>query len=140
MFSFIKNFQFTPLNIGILVIVLILVGFILFKIYKYFTTKDETFAFGDDDAIFRLIYVDWCHHCTYTKPEFAKLGNLFTTKSGKNVIIEKLNGETQRSLVENLNMDVRGYPTILLTANGVTKKYDGGRTFEDFEQYLNKNV
>ena len=117
-----------------------LVGFILYKLYKYFTKKDETFAFGDDDAVFRLIYVDWCGHCTVTKPEFDKLGKVFTTNSGKNVVIEKLNGDTQRNLVEKLNVDVRGYPTILFTNNGITKKYNGERTFEAFEQYLNGNV
>lgn len=140
MFLFLQNFQITPLNIGILVALVILVGFILYKLYKYFTKKDETFAFGDDDAVFRLIYVDWCGHCTVTKPEFDKLGKVFTTNSGKNVVIEKLNGDTQRNLVEKLNVDVRGYPTILFTNNGITKKYNGDRTFEAFEQYLNANV
>lgn len=139
MFSFLQNFKMTPLNIGILVALVIIVGFILYKLYKYFTKKDETFAFSDD-AVFRLIYVKWCSHCTVTKPEFDKLKEVYTTSSGKNVRIEKLNGDTQRDLIDKLNIDVRGYPTIVLTANGITKKYNGERTFEAFEQYLNANV
>jgi len=117
----------------------IVVGFILYKVYKYFTNKDESFAFSDD-AVFRLIYVDWCKYCTVTKPEFDKLGDVYTTNSGKNVVIEKLNGDRQRNLVDKLNIDVNGYPTIVLTVNGMTKKYHGEKTFEAFEQYLNANV
>lgn len=139
MFTFLQNFKMTPLNIGIAVALVIVVGFILYKVYKYFTNKDESFAFSDD-AVFRLIYVDWCGHCTVTKPEFDKLGDVYTTNSGKNVVIEKLNGDRQRNLVDKLNIDVNGYPTIVLTVNGMTKKYHGERTFEAFEQYLNANV
>jgi len=139
MFQFLQNFQMTPLNMGIIAVLVIIVGFILYKIYKHFTKKDESFAFNDD-AVFRLIYVDWCGHCAHAKPEFDLLGKLYTTSSGKNVVIEKINGDSQRDLVEKLDVDVRGYPTILLTANGVTKKYNGERTYEDFKNYLDQNV
>jgi thiol-disulfide isomerase/thioredoxin len=141
MFQFLQNFQMTPLNIGIIILLMFILGFILYRVYKYFTKEDEMFAFNDNEAVFRMIYVDWCGYCKITKPDFEKLGKIFTTSKGKNIVIESINGETQKDLVEKLNVDIGGYPTLLLTtSDGITKKYNGERTFEAFKEYLNANV
>ena len=95
-------------------------------------------GFSSSGPVFYMFGVDWCPHCTSTKPEFLALG---TTKTigGKSVTMKLINPENEPEAAAGF--EIEGYPTLYLVQPGGQKiKYQGARTTEGFLAFLEKNV
>ncbi|KAI9143320.1 thioredoxin-like protein [Paraphysoderma sedebokerense] len=82
-------------------------------------------------------YAPWCGHCKQLAPIYEKVGNVFATE--KNCIVAKVDATVQSALADKY--EIQGYPTIKFFGAGKDKKpedYNGGRTEEDFVEFLNK--
>ena len=106
----------------------------------WWTRLNRTEGFQSSDKTYEFIMygVDWCGHCTKTKPELLKLGNSIKT-NGATVSCMIVNPEKEPSKVRS---KVDGFPTIhLYDAEGkLVKEYRGSRTKEDFEKFLQENA
>jgi len=83
-------------------------------------------------------YAPWCGHCKKLEPVFKKVGKKF--KDDKRVVIAKMDATAND--VPNSAFKVEGFPTIYFKPAGTNTpvKYDGGRTLDDFVEYINKEV
>jgi len=86
--------------------------------------------------VFVEFYAPWCGHCKQLEPIWEKLGETF--KDNDKVVIAKMDMTAN----ELETVKVNGFPTIKLfkaeTNNAVD--YDGGRTLEDFSNFLAKEA
>jgi thiol-disulfide isomerase/thioredoxin len=128
-----------------------------FSNHEAFTNYNEHFINpSDNEDVFVMFYAPWCGHCKNAKPEIQKtLGGIATEyndyitgnykKKGK-VAVVFVNGDNYPELAKR--HDVQGYPTFKMF-KGVSDKhslesndimeYDGGRSFSDFEGFLNQD-
>ena len=89
------------------------------------------------DATFYMFGVDWCPHCTSTKPIFDSLGSTQTI-GGKTVQCVYVNPENEPEKAKGFPVD--GYPTLILQKGSEQVKYSGPRTKDGFLQFLQQNV
>lgn len=97
--------------------------------------------FADAPAgTFYMVGTATCPYCVAAKPVFDSLGPTVTTSGGKTIAVKYVDGLNDRpSIPKDLKVD--GYPTFgLVTADGTTKKYSGGRKEEDFRKWLDQNA
>ena len=94
-----------------------------------------------DKPVFIMVQAEFCGHCTHAKPDFQKLadsnvGKIFTaTIQGDGT--EKGEAELSAKL-SNFFPGFRGFPEYVLYYGGKFKeKYEGGRSFEDLQKYIN---
>lgn len=95
-------------------------------------------GFASSGPVFYMFGVDWCPHCTSTKPEFLALG---TTKTigGKSVEMRFVNPEDEPEAAAGFAIE--GYPTLVLVqSSGQKIRYQGGRTTDGFLKFLEQNV
>jgi protein disulfide-isomerase A6 len=88
------------------------------------------------EAIFVMYYAEWCGHCKRTMPEFQKLMDSYS--GSVKIIAVNSESEENKSLVQSQN--IKGFPTIRYYPSGLSgdyQEYSGGRTQNDFMQYLN---
>jgi thiol-disulfide isomerase/thioredoxin len=96
------------------------------------------------DIIITLYHAEWCGHCKIFKPiwkdlkkkviELKKDGTLET--HGINNIIFKDFTDSQIQGKPEIEKQVNGFPTIVVTNNGKNIKYDGKRTVDDILQFI----
>lgn len=89
------------------------------------------------DATFYMFGVDWCPHCTSTKPTFESLGSTQTI-GGKTFQCVYVNPEKEPEKAVGFSVD--GYPTLILQKGSQQIKYSGPRTKDGFLQFLQQNV
>jgi thiol-disulfide isomerase/thioredoxin len=95
-------------------------------------------GFASSGSTFYMFGVDWCPHCTSTKPEFLALGSTMTI-GGTSVDMKLVNPEQEPDVAAEF--PIEGYPTLyLVQKNGEKIKYQGQRNTESFRQFLQKNV
>ena len=102
-------------------------------------SRDKYYEFFAGGASkFYMFGVDWCPHCKTAKPEFTGLGSTKTI-GGQTVEMVYVNPENEPKLAEGFAID--GYPTFYLqTAAGNKLKYNGPRTTEGFQDFLNQQL
>lgn len=88
----------------------------------------------DDDTIVTLIlfFAPWCPHCKEVKPIFEELKKEYS--SDKKVKISIVNGDEEKESIKSNN--ITSYPTIILKKNNVKDVYNGPRTKENFENFI----
>lgn len=93
----------------------------------------ENFHNEEDDTItLILFFAPWCPHCKEVKPVFEKLQNEYS--DDKKVKIVLVNGdEDKKSIKEN---NVSSYPTIKLKKKNVEDTFNGARTKENLENFI----
>jgi thiol-disulfide isomerase/thioredoxin len=90
-----------------------------------------------------MYYADWCGHCKRTKPQLEDAKSQYNGK----IKIVMLDGDLSENAPLLKQEDVQGFPTIRYYKDGmptIGKKsdyedYNGGRTKEDFLQFLRNN-
>ena len=92
-------------------------------------------GFSGQGKEFTLFYWKDCGHCKSMMPEWDKF---MSSNNNKGVKVNKIEKDENPGLMEK--MGVEGFPTILLTQNGsVVKPYEGERTAEAFQAFINGN-
>jgi thiol-disulfide isomerase/thioredoxin len=85
---------------------------------------------------FVLLHMDGCPHCVRMIPEWNAASSENTTSINMKSLERK--DDTAKELVSKNN--ISSFPTMLLLGGGkVLKKYDGGRTKQDFLDFLEKH-
>jgi hypothetical protein len=97
------------------------------------TRRHERFS---NPATLTMIGVDWCPHCTKAKPIFESLGSTVTI-GGSEVALQYLDGEKDKN---RLPCEVGGFPTFCFQHDGKTTKYNGPRSAEGFQQFLQSQL
>ena len=92
-------------------------------------------GFSGQGKEFTLFYWKDCGHCKSMMPEWDKF---MKSNSNQGVKVNKIEKDENPGLMDK--MGVSGFPTILLTKNGqVVKPYEGERTAEAFQAFINGN-
>ena len=86
---------------------------------------------------FTMFGVDWCPHCVSAKPKFLSLGPT-TTIGGQSVQCRYVNPESDKAAAAGFAID--GYPTFYLEKGGQKIKYEGPRTAEGFQDFLEQQL
>lgn len=119
------------------IIVILLAAVVMYKLCLLCCNKDEVESFkGDDKKIFRMFHVKWCGHCKTAKPKFIEF-----MKNNPKINAELIDAEdaTKKDIVTAFEKDIEGYPTFILTKGDTSEVYDGERTVEGFEKFINNN-
>ncbi len=94
-------------------------------------------AFSNSEPMFVMYFAEWCGHCKRAKPEFKKLMDSY--KGPIKIMMVDCEAPENADLVKSQN--IKGFPTIRYYPNGLNEKfqeYTGGRSFDDFSQYVNQ--
>ena len=78
-----------------------------------------------------LYYVPWCPHCKDVMPEWNKLEQ---NMQGTNTQVSKVDCEANPQAAKE--QDVNGFPTIILFKNGKAIQYEGERTMEEIQNFI----
>ncbi|KAJ9469759.1 Protein disulfide-isomerase tigA [Diplonema papillatum] len=81
-----------------------------------------------------LLYAPWCGHCTAMKPAYAALAERYADSTKAQILA--VDATAHANLPQSFA--VEGYPTLYYVLPGATEpeKYDGGRSFEDFDEFI----
>ena len=98
----------------------------------------ETFD-NNNQPSFVMYFAEWCGHCKRTKPDFQKL--IESYKGPVKVLLIDCEAPENKTLVKS--QDIKGFPTIRYYPSGLNEnfqEYNGGRTYSEFNEYLNNVV
>jgi protein disulfide-isomerase A6 len=95
-------------------------------------------AFDNQNSpAFAMYYANWCGHCKTTKPQFQQLMDNY--KGNVKLMMIDCEAPENKELVQS--QGIKGFPTLRYYPSGISENYEeynGGRTYGDFSQYLNK--
>jgi thioredoxin-related protein len=132
--------------IALLIVIFLLAATYVYNKYYMEDMKKIDNKFADvanankrtHEVIIYFFNVDWCPHCTSTKPEFEKLGSTQTI-GGKTVRCVYVNPEKEPEAAKGFAVD--GYPTLILQkSDGTQVKHSGPRTQAGFLEFLRGTV
>lgn len=119
-------------------LILIFIGvMVCYKLVSMCGSKMEVEPFNSNNKpVFRMFHVKWCGHCKTAKPKFIE----FMKKNPKiNAELIDAEDESKKEVVAAFEKDIEGYPTFILSKNNTSKVYDGERSVEGFEEFINNN-
>ena len=124
------------LQVTIAFVVIIAIKYIYNEIVgQAYLQADMLEGFSGQGKEFTLFYWKDCGHCKEMMPEWDKF---MKSNTNKGVKVNKIEKDENPGLMDK--MGVQGFPTILLTKNGsVVQPYDGERTAEAFQAFINGN-
>jgi len=118
--------------------VFILAAIAIFALSYIYSERVQGFVGGGSDDAFTMYYVDWCPHCKSVKPIFTQfMGSGSVSVNGKQIKCKMVNPETNPEAVKGLN--IKGYPSFMLTKGGDLIEYNGPRTADGFMDFLKQN-
>jgi len=97
----------------------------------------QELVLDNPDDVLVEFYAPWCGHCKNLAPEWEKLGTELADV--ESVTIAKIDA-TANDFPKD-KFPVSGYPTIFFkSGSGEIKKYEGGRSVNDFVKFLEANA
>lgn len=115
-----------PLYAGIAVAVLCVVVYFVF-----FRGSSEGFSSGKRSIV--LFFLPGCGFCTDMMPEWDKFEA--SQRNNPNIEVRKVDGSQNRQAAQE--QGITGFPTIILfEEDGSKKVFDGDRTQEAFERFI----
>ena len=117
------NSLFTFFEDNILFVLLCAVIFYVVFNSQYYSEHFET------EKTLTLYYAPWCPHCKPVKPLFEELKTKY-----ENVKIQTINGDENPEILKERG--IKGYPTIVLTVNGKDITFEGERTAEKLQEFI----
>ena len=79
-----------------------------------------------------LYYAPWCPHCKPVKPIFEELKDIYAGNT--HISILTINGDEHKDKLKE--QDVKGYPTIKLLVGEKSIEYEGERTAEKLQEFI----
>lgn len=135
-----KNLNRQQLLIIVFVLI-ILVGYTMFMLHKCLNRPKDNHGplafnehFNNNKPEFILFHVDWCGHCKNTVPEFNKI-----VGSRDDVDIKLLNAEKEGK-ERAAELEIEGYPTIMLIKDGNVETCNTERTPQAWNAWLNTKL
>ena len=126
-------------------VVLVVVGLIVYYVYKHFFLRED--MEGGEGGVLRFFYADWCPHCQKSKPEWEEFKQQFSDKNKLingyrvNCIDIDCSGDIdQDSEIMNLmnKFKIESYPSINLTLDGdETIDFDSKISKETLDTFVN---
>ena len=98
--------------------------------------SDESFNGGEALPRCTLYYANWCGHCKVLKPTWQKL--VESDKYKGKIQFEEVEADENPAAIQKAQIE--GFPTIKIEKNTETKEYQGDRTIEDLEEFLDSNI
>jgi len=148
-FTFGKNKNSIAIAALLILLILAFIGY--FYMYKsntdsFLSSDKPNLKPAQGECVVALFYAEWCGHCKTFKPEFEKAKKSLDGKKSnspelkdKKVRFEKIDCDENKDLAKKY--DISGYPTVkIITDDGDAIDYDGKRSFEGLQKYLNMNV
>jgi thiol-disulfide isomerase/thioredoxin len=83
---------------------------------------------------FYMFGVDWCGYCKKAKPIFDQLKA--TGTNGVDLVYV----DAEKEKAKTAGFEISGYPTFYLAKGSQKIKYDGPRTVDGFQQFLQKHL
>ncbi len=102
----------------------------LLKIKKTKGMRGGSGVQADNKITIMLFKADWCGHCKNFKPTWDKVSEIYNKKY--NFIV--YDADKQREKFEEYK--VEAFPTILVKNGAQTIQYDGDRSFDDINNFL----
>ena len=99
------------------------------KVYNELMQKKNMTGGGNDIQIM-LFKADWCGHCKNFKPTWEKISEMY--KSKYNFIIYDADNQTDKFK----EYKVDAFPTVLVNNSNNIITYDGDRSYDDFNNFL----
>ena len=126
------------------VLVMLVVGVALWTMMKYvkgmfFVERFEQSESGNNkQLVCTMFYTEWCGYCKKAKPEWDKLmGEMHGQSVNKtNVVFRKIDCDKEVDLAKQYN--IQGYPTFKFEMDGKVIDYDGGNTYSEFKNFINR--
>jgi len=99
---------------------------------KYLSLKNKKSMSGGGDEKTQIILfkADWCGHCKQFKPLWEKISKMYENKF--NFIT--YDADSQKKYFEEYKVDA--FPTVLVKTNNNILPYEGDRSFEEFNNFL----
>ena len=79
-----------------------------------------------------LFYAPWCGHCKRLMPLWKQLQNKY--KEDSETKVKQLNADENEQ--EAQDQEIEGFPTIILFKDGKKYTYDGERSLESIDQFI----
>ena len=151
----IASLSWRTIGIMVLVIILAIIGYIMYKSYiepamnpSYKANREQvpirSGASANKEAEIMLFYTDWCPHCKTAKPEWEQVKAEYEGKQihGYTIIFTEVNCTNDSPDVEKMmnTYKVEGYPTIKLVKDNQIIDYDAKPSKATLTQFLNTVV
>jgi thiol-disulfide isomerase/thioredoxin len=146
------SLSWTTIGIIIAVIILVVVGYYVYK-QQIVSLTNPTFNANSEhkssssnggtssgEAELMLFYVDWCPHCKTAKPEWEKVKTEYDGKviNGHTVHFSEINCTEESPEVEKMmnTYKIEGYPTIKMLKDGQIIEFDAKPTSESLTKFI----
>lgn len=154
----VASLSWRTIGIMVLVIILAVIGYIVYKSYiepalnPSYKANREQAPIGSaasansngKEAEIMLFYTDWCPHCKTAKPEWEQVKAEYNGKQihGYTIIFTEVNCTNDSPDVEKMmnTYKVEGYPTIKLLKDNQIIDYDAKPSKATLTQFLNTVV
>ncbi|XP_013389215.1 protein disulfide-isomerase A5-like [Lingula anatina] len=101
---------------------------------RHLTQATFTPSISDMEQVLVMFYAPWCGHCKRAKPEFEEAANSLQGSTTQFLAAVDCTAASELCSKEG----VTGYPTFRYYSRGeFVKKYQGGRSKQDFTDFLN---
>jgi thiol-disulfide isomerase/thioredoxin len=105
------------------------------------TTFNEQVSLSENDNWFIMFYAPWCHHCKAMAPVMQQLSSYLEDAAQKDkeyplIHVAKIDATKSQSIAGKYG--VNKLPRILYKKGNLTGIYDGPRSLEGFQLFLNR--
>merc|ERR1711885_85271 len=108
---------------------------VLAKVEVLTNDNFDDIALDQNKDVLVEFYAPWCGHCKALEPVYEKVGKTFANEG--NCVVAKVDADSEKDLGSRFG--IQGFPTIKFFSktNKDGEEYNGGRSEQDFIDYLN---